>query len=188
MRLPIFAVPLLLAVSACAGGASPDQLTAEECNQLSGIAYAAGPSGFEEDVGLFAVGTSVEDLGDAQYLQEHASDYRAALDSFAERVPDRIKADVQALEELYADWSSAVEKYSGELVQGGGAVESIRDWPSPRQYELADSAARVHAWARTNCVGSARLGVRAGSVELGPTDARDATPHRRNHSARSRDA
>jgi hypothetical protein len=145
----------LLAVSACAGGPSPDQLTAKECRQLGAIAYNAGPSGFEEDVGLFAVGTYVEDLGDAQYLQKHASESRAALDSFAERVPDRIRADVRALEELYADWSSAVEKHNGELGQGDGAVEgaveSIRDWPSPPQYELADSAARVLAWASTSC-------------------------------------
>lgn len=151
MRLWTIAMPLLLALSACAGGASTDQLTAEECDQLSGIAYAAGPNGFEEDVGLFAVGTSVEDLGDAQHLQNHASEYRPALDSFAERVPDRIQADVQALQELYADWASAVETYKGELVQGGGAVESIRDAPSPPQYELAASATRVLAWANTDC-------------------------------------
>jgi hypothetical protein len=143
----------LLALSgiACGGADSGDRLTAEECHELSGIAYAAGPNGFEEDVGLFAVGTSVEDLGDAQLLRNHASEYRAALDSFTERVPDRIQADVQALEKLYADWASAVEKYSGELVQGGGTVEAIRDAPSPPQYELAASATRVLAWADTDC-------------------------------------
>jgi hypothetical protein len=128
-------------------------LTAEECSQLTTIALAAGPtqSGFEEDVGLFSVGTSVDDLGEAWYLQDHASEFRAALDSFAERVPDRIKADVRALEERYADWASAAEKYSGELVQGGGAVEAIRDAPSPPQGELGASAASVLAWAQTDC-------------------------------------
>ena len=144
-------MPLLLALSACAGGASTDPLTAEECDQLSGIAYSAGPNGFEEDVGLFAVGTSVEDLGDARLLQIRASERRAALDSFAERVPDSIEADVLALEELYAAWASAVEKYGGELVQGGGAVEAIRDAPPRPQYEYAPSATRVLAWADTGC-------------------------------------
>ena len=100
---------------------------------------------------MFAIGTSVEDLGDAKNLQNHASEWRAALDSFAERVPDRIEADVQALEELYAAWASAVEMYSGELVQGGGAVEAIRDAPPRLQYEYAPSATRVLAWADTDC-------------------------------------
>jgi hypothetical protein len=151
MRLWTIAMPLLLALSACAGGVSTEPLTADECRELSGIAYAAGPNGFEEDVGLFAVGTSVEDLGDARYLQKHASEHRAALDSFAERVPDSIEADVQALEELYAAWAGAVEKHSGELVQGGGAVEAIRDAPPRPQYEYAPSATRVLAWADTDC-------------------------------------
>jgi hypothetical protein len=145
MRLWTIAIPLFLALSACACGASTDQLTAEECDQLRGLAYLAGPNGFEEDGGLFAVGTSVEDLGDALYLQDEASEHRAALDSFAERVPERIRADVQALKELFADWARAVENYSGDLVQGGGAVEWIRDAPSPPQYEYAAPATRVLA-------------------------------------------
>lgn len=144
MRLTI-AILLLLALSAAAcGGNSSSPLNATECTELNQIAGAAIP--------LFDEGTSVEDLGSALYLRDHASGNRAALESYAERVPESIREDVRILENLYAEYAAAVQNVEGrELRQGAGEVDSIREARSAPETVIDASSARVSAWTRTNC-------------------------------------
>jgi hypothetical protein len=168
-RLPLVFVVLLVAVTTagCGGGGDEssasgdttvtetvmeDTITSDDSAGDADLSDLSGILADEDCLALAGVGATIAQA----YTGGAASsgESTAELNALAARVPEEIKADVQAIAKWYADYSSKLEAIGigeGETPSVAQLQQLQSALASFDQQELTDAAENISAWAEDNC-------------------------------------
>jgi hypothetical protein len=159
--LSILVVAVALVAAGCGGGddesSAVDETTVEETTTQEtttetseGDTDLSAVLGDEDCAALVAAGASFAQA----FSGTSDAEQTKALAELAEKVPDEIKADVQAIADWYAEYAAKLKDIgieAGKTPSAQQLAELQTALASTDSKELAAASERLNAWSEENC-------------------------------------